>query len=159
MAEVIPRSKIRAHADAGLSQMQIEALASRLANKRDELAAGVVELEKQIVARDDCSLLDTADAASLQENRLRAHSMLEQDRQVIEEFDTALHRLGNGHYGINEITGEPIGYASISSRSDSRKAIRCSAVSWRSWIFLLTAFPSCNAVFPARTSLTPVGIG
>ena len=110
MAEAILGSKILAHADAGLSQVQIEAVASHLANKRDELAARVVGLGKQIVARDDCSLLDTADAASQQENRLRAHSMLEQDRQVIEEIDAALRRLGNGHYGINEITGEPIGY-------------------------------------------------
>jgi len=61
--------KLLAHPDAGLSQAQ---LADHLANKRHEMANRVVVLEQQVVVKDDCSLADAADAASLQENRLRA---------------------------------------------------------------------------------------
>ena len=60
--------------------------------------------------KDDCSLADSADAASQQEGRLRAAGMLEQHRQIIGEIDAALHRLANGRYGISEASGEPIAY-------------------------------------------------
>jgi len=64
--------KLLAHPDAGLSQAQLADLIDHLANKRHELANRVVVLEQQVVVKDDCSLADAADAASLQENRLRA---------------------------------------------------------------------------------------
>jgi DnaK suppressor protein len=102
--------KLRAHTDAGLNQAQLEELAGRLVVKRHELASRVMALEQQIVVKDDCSLADTADAASLQENRLRARSMVEQHRQIIKEIDAALRRLGEGSYGVSETTGEPIAY-------------------------------------------------
>ena len=88
----------------------MEGLAGRLADKRGELTERVVNLEQQIVIKDDCSLTDVADAASLQENRLRARGMIEQHRQLIKEIDAALSRLGNGIYGVSETTGEPIAY-------------------------------------------------
>lgn len=113
MVENISESKLQAHVDAGLSQEQLEELAVRLADKRRELTERIVKQEQQIVVKDDCSLLDAVDAASQQENRLRALSMLEQYRQVIKEIDAALHRLGNGLYGVDETTGEPIGYARL----------------------------------------------
>ena len=104
----VPILKIQAHIDAMLSQVQLEDLAGRLTDKRGELAERVVNLEQQIAIKDDCSLADAADAASLQENRLRARGMVEQHQQVIIEIDAALRRLGNGSYGISEKTGEPI---------------------------------------------------
>ena len=107
MAEALKR---KAHVDAELSQGQVEELASRLADKRRELAERVASLEQQIVIKDDCSLADAADAASLQENRLRARGMVEQQQQIINEIDAALSRLGNGIYGVSEATGEPIAY-------------------------------------------------
>jgi DnaK suppressor protein len=102
--------KLKAHINAELSQIQLEDLARRLADKRHELTERVAKLEQQIVIKDDCSLTDAADAASLQENRLRARGMLDQHQQVINEIDAALRRLGNESYGISETTGEPIAY-------------------------------------------------
>jgi hypothetical protein len=69
MAEALT---LKAHIDAELSQAHLEELASRLAEKRRELTERMINLEQQIVIKDDCSLADAADAASLQENRLRA---------------------------------------------------------------------------------------
>jgi DnaK suppressor protein len=102
--------KLQAHIDADLSRAQLEELASLLADKRRELTERTVDLEQQIVIKDDCSLADAADAASLQENRLRARGMVEQHQHMINEIDAALRRLGNGSYGISEKTGEPIAY-------------------------------------------------
>ena len=70
----------------------------------------MVNLEKQMTIKDDCSLTDAADAASLQENRLRALGMVEQHQQVIREIDAALRRFKNGTFGISEATGEPIAF-------------------------------------------------
>jgi DnaK suppressor protein len=102
--------KFQAHIDAELSQAQLQELAGLLAKKRRELTGRVINLEQQIVSKDDCSLADAADAASLQENRLRARGMLEQHQQIIKEIDAALRRLENGSYGISKTTGEPISY-------------------------------------------------
>jgi DnaK suppressor protein len=102
--------KLQAHTDAELSQAQLEELASRLAHKRRELTERVVDLEEQVVIKDDCSLADAADAASLEENRLRARGMIEQHRKLIKEIDAALRRLDIGSYGVSETTGEPIAY-------------------------------------------------
>jgi RNA polymerase-binding transcription factor DksA len=102
--------KLQAHIDAKLSQSQLEELASRLASKRRELSARIVTLEREIVVKDDCSLADAADAASLQENRLRVQGMVEQHQQTINEIDAAMRRMGNGSYGVSEISGEPIAY-------------------------------------------------
>lgn len=102
--------KLKAHIDAELSQAQLEELASRLADKHRELTERVVDLEDQVVIKDDCSLADAADAASLQENRLRARGMIEQHRQLFKEIDAALRRLEIGSYGVSETTGEPIAY-------------------------------------------------
>lgn len=102
--------KLQAHIDAELSQAQLVDLGSRLADKHRELTERVVDLEEQVVTKDDCSLADAADAASLQENRLRARGMIEQHRQLIKEIDAALRRLEIGSYGVSETTGEPIAY-------------------------------------------------
>jgi DnaK suppressor protein len=102
--------KIQAHIDAELSQVQLKKLASLLADKRHELSDRVVNLQEQIVIKDDCSLADAADAASLQESRLRARGVVEQHQQTINEIDAALRRLEVGSYGISEKSGEPIAY-------------------------------------------------
>ena len=102
--------KLQAHVDAQLSQVQLEDLECRLTDKRGELTERVEHLQQEMVVKDDCSHADAADAASTQENRLRASGMVEQHRQVIKEIDAAFRRLENGNYGVSEATGEPIDY-------------------------------------------------
>ena len=104
----VPALKLQAHIDAQLSQVQLEELEGRLTDKRRELTERVEHLEQQMVIKDDCSHADAADAASAQENRLRARGMVEQHRQVIKEIDAARRRLESGSYGVSETTGEPI---------------------------------------------------
>jgi DnaK suppressor protein len=71
-------------------------------------------LNRQIAAKDNCSIADAAEAASLQENRARASGVAHQHRQTIAEIDLALKRLENGRYGVSETSGEPIAYERLS---------------------------------------------
>ena len=104
---------VETNKDAAITRSQLDELANDLAQKRQELEGRVAELDQEIVAKDDCSLADAADAGSLQENRLRARSMAAQHRSIISEIDAAIRRIGNGSYGVSEITGEPIPYARL----------------------------------------------
>ena len=105
---------MRAHSDAELSKVQIEGLAARMASKRRELADMLDTLNRQIAAKDNCSIADAAEAASLQESRARASGVAHQHRQTISEIDFALKRLENGRYGVSETSGEPIAYERLS---------------------------------------------
>ena len=67
--------KIQAHPNAELSHSQLEELAGRLVHKRRELTDMFDTLNLQITSKDDCSVADAAEAASLQENRVRAKSL------------------------------------------------------------------------------------
>ena len=101
---------IRAHADAELAQAQLEKLASNLVNKRHVLTTTLDILNRQIAMKEDCSLTDAAEAASLREEIARASGIANQHNQTIVEIDRALRRLDDGSYGVSEISGEPIPY-------------------------------------------------
>ena len=103
-------SRIRAHPDADLSRDQLQTLHALLTGKRRELAAALEALNQQIVAKEDCSLVDTAEAASLREEVARAAGIAQQQEQTLAEIDGALRRLEQGRYGVSEVTGEPIPY-------------------------------------------------
>jgi len=102
--------KFKAHVDADLNRAQLDELVDSLASKRRELVDRIENLERQVLTKDDCSHADAADAASAQENRLRAGGMVEQHRRNIMEVDAAFRRLESGRYGVSETTGEPIDY-------------------------------------------------
>jgi RNA polymerase-binding transcription factor len=104
------RVSIRAHADAELTQAQLEELANNLADKRRELAATLDTLNQQITMKEDCSLTDVAEAVSLREEIARASGIADQHNQTIADIDQALQRLETGSYGVSEISGEPIPY-------------------------------------------------
>lgn len=104
---------IRAHPDAELDQAQLEKLASRLVGKRRELADMFDALNQQITAKDDCSVADAAQAASLQEGRVHASSLADHNRATIAEIDAALERMTSGRYGVSEVSGDPVPYARL----------------------------------------------
>ena len=110
MADDAAELTIRPNGDAELSESQLQELATSLLDKRRELWDRITAYERQIVAKDDCAHVDAADAASAQENRLRARGMVEQYQRTIQEIDAALSRLEDGTYGVSEATGEPIPY-------------------------------------------------
>ena len=109
----MPTLRVRAHIDAALDDEQIAELSILLFEKRRELSERGEELEQQMMIKDDCSLADAADAASAQEDRLRAGGVLEQHRHVINEITAALDKLETGRYGVSEKTGEPIAYGRL----------------------------------------------
>jgi len=101
---------ICAHPDAELTQLQLEELAGNLVVKRHELAAKLEVLNQQITTKEDCSLTDAAETASLREEVARASGIADQHNETIAEIDRALRRLEAGRYGVSELSGEPIPY-------------------------------------------------
>jgi DnaK suppressor protein len=101
---------ICAHPDAELTQAQLEELAGNLADKRHELAAKLEFLNQQVTTKEDCSLTDAVEAASLREDIARASGIADQHNQTVAAIDRALRRLETGRYGVSEVSGEPIPY-------------------------------------------------
>ena len=101
---------IRKNAEAHLSDTQLERLANLLAEKHRELAHKVDSLNQLVTMKEDCSITDTAEAAGLLEETPRASSLAYQHLKTMIEINHARLRLENGHYGISEISGEPIPY-------------------------------------------------
>ena len=99
--------------DDGLSESQRQALTDQLVQKRRELMEVLDELNQQIAIKQDCSVSDAAEAASLREVALRATTMAKRHRETITAIDQALERIEQGTYGICESTGEPIAYARL----------------------------------------------
>ena len=71
-------------------------------------------LEQSAVVKDDCSIADAVDAATRQQDRLRALGELELQRQQAREIDAALLRMQAGNYGVSEDTEGPIGFERLS---------------------------------------------
>lgn len=107
--DVKGRGKLRAHADAGLFRSQLEKLYGLLVDKRRELTIALEDLNRQIVAKEDCSLTDPVEAASLREEAARASGIAAQHEQTLVEIDDRVSRLRDGRYGLCERSGEPIG--------------------------------------------------
>jgi DnaK suppressor protein len=97
-----------AHAD--ISDDQLQELAKCLAERRVELLATLEMLEQQIATKEDCSLGDAVEAASMQEARARASGIADQHGHTLTEIDLALRRMELGRYGISELSGDPIAY-------------------------------------------------
>lgn len=96
------------HPDAELSTAQLEKLAHRLISMRHDLLGSINSLKGRVTAKQDCDISDAADAASLQEDRIRAEAMANHHQQTVKEIDAALLRMQNGQYGVSEASGEPI---------------------------------------------------
>ncbi len=88
----------------------MQELAKRLAEKRVALLDTLKTLDQQIAAKEDCSLGDAVEAASLQEARVRASGIADQHRHTLTEIDLAIRRLELGSYGVSESSGDPIAY-------------------------------------------------
>lgn len=102
--------KFVAHPDAALTAGQLEKLAHRLISMRHDLLGSIETLKGQVTAKQDCAIGDSADAASLQEDRIRAESIANHHQQTVSEIDAALIRMQKGKYGVSEKSGEPISF-------------------------------------------------
>ena len=77
-----------------------------------------------MTVKEDCSLTDAGEAASLREEVARASGVADQHNRTIAEIDRALRRLETGRYGVSEISGEPIYYERLSLIPWARTGLR-----------------------------------
>ncbi|HEY2733956.1 MAG TPA: TraR/DksA C4-type zinc finger protein [Polyangiales bacterium] len=95
--------------EAGLDANQQAALKKRLLDARSELTqrrAG--QLERQSALRSEVE--DEGDSASRANNEDTLITLAESERDRVGEIDRALAKFDSGEYGLDEETGEPIGF-------------------------------------------------
>ena len=97
-----------------LSPEQLQILSNRLSGKREELGDLVKTLGEVTGTKHDCSILDMAESASLNEMRRRAATLITQHETTLAEIDAAFARIKEGRYGITEASGNAIAYERLS---------------------------------------------
>jgi RNA polymerase-binding transcription factor len=118
------QTAIRRNPNAGLTHQQLQDLGQQLIVRRRELWTELEVLNQSITARQDCSIADAAEAASLREGAFRANSIAGKHLHTIAEIDDAIMRLAAGRYGVSENTGDPIGYARLALVPWARAGVR-----------------------------------
>jgi DnaK suppressor protein len=107
---------------AGLDTGQRNQLRNLLLEARERLTARRKGgLERAVRPTDDVP--DEGDLAAQAEDERTLMQLAEGDRARLREIDAALVRLRDGTYGLDEETGEPIGFARLRAIPWARRGI------------------------------------
>jgi DnaK suppressor protein len=108
---------------AGLNAQQQESLQKQLQAAREVL---VSRRSSQLRARTDLlsEVEDEGDAASRANSEEMLVSLAESEHTRLAEIDRALAKFETGEYGLDEDTGEPIGFGRLSAIPWARFAAR-----------------------------------
>jgi DnaK suppressor protein len=99
--------------NAGLDANQQVALKQQLLDEREELVSRRSnQLQAQTSLRSEVE--DDGDAASRANNEDTLVTLAESEHDRVAEIDHALEKFETGAYGLDEETGEPIGYGRLS---------------------------------------------
>jgi DnaK suppressor protein len=113
---------VRAAPEAELEVKQVEALHEQLLALRAELSSRhSAQLRASTDLRADVE--DETDSASRANNEAALVSLAESEHQRLREIERALSKLQAGTYGVDEESGEPIGYARLSVIPWARQAV------------------------------------
>jgi DnaK suppressor protein len=93
-----------------------------LTNQRSEIVARIKSHEDPVRESQD-SLSDEMDQASLEADRGTALRLLDKERNLLREIDTALAKFEQGTYGLCEGTGEPIELRRLLARPWARYSL------------------------------------
>jgi len=93
-----------------LTQEQLEHFRALLEQERAAIEARTRQREARIPAtvREPDDVADTADEASMLEEREQAIIENDLDRDTLAKVERALERVQEGSYGISEVSGRPI---------------------------------------------------
>jgi len=113
MTQAAPESELTAE--------QVDALKQQLLSLRAELAARhSAQLRASTDLRSDVE--DEGDAASRASYEAELVSLAESEHQRLREIERALTKLEFGTYGVDEDTGEPIGFPRLAALPWARHA-------------------------------------
>jgi DnaK suppressor protein len=102
---------------AGLSTKELEGFRDLLLQKRRELVGDMYSMEREALQRGSENLsnlpLHMADMGTDNYEQEFTLGLMEKDRQLLREINTALSKIVNGTYGICEGTGKPIAKARL----------------------------------------------
>ncbi|MGF1704044.1 hypothetical protein L4D09_27540 [Photobacterium makurazakiensis] len=97
-----------AHPNSGLTSEQLSLLVELLEVKKANLDKQNEELALLITQKQDCSIIDFADAARLSDESQRASTLYKQNQEALNLIKQALIRSKNGQYGVSLVSGEAI---------------------------------------------------
>jgi DnaK suppressor protein len=112
----------RAAPEAELDLKQVEVLEKKLNELRAQLAsrhAGQLRASTELFS----DVEDETDSASRANSEATLVSLAESEHQRLREIERALLKLQAGTYGVDEESGEPIGFARLSAIPWARRAV------------------------------------
>jgi DnaK suppressor protein len=101
-------SEARVHPDSQLTKGQAEELRRALLERRTTLLEDHSE-HLDIGRFADEPVPEPEEAAALDATRSTMINLAESERALLTQIERALEKLGNGSYGVSEVSGEPIG--------------------------------------------------
>jgi RNA polymerase-binding protein DksA len=114
---LIPRPTTPGKNAAGLSTKELEHFRELLLAKRRELVGDMYSMEREALQRSGENLsnlpIHMADMGTDNYEQEFTLGLMEKDRQLLREINTALIKIQNGTYGICEGTGKPISKARL----------------------------------------------
>ena len=114
-----------------LTQSEIEKFKALLWEKRNELLGNVSYLEKDIKKEGSSELshipIHMADLGSDSFEQDFTLDLMDSERKLIYEIDSALLRIENGEYGICDIGGEPIPKARLEAIPWAKNCVKCAS--------------------------------
>ena len=113
-----------------LSAQQVQSLRTRLEQERDGLMRQRQQEATDAVAaaeqhRPDVG--DRQDAAATEAAHLAQWTLADHERARLAEIEAALRRIGDGAYGVCELSDEPIPYARLEIEPTARATVEAQA--------------------------------
>jgi len=116
-----------------LTQSEIEKYKALLWEKRNELLGNVSHMVKDVLKDDSSELshvpIHMADLGSDSYEQEFTLELMDSERKIISEIDSALARIEDGTYGICEIGGEPIPKARLTAIPWATCCVACASTS------------------------------
>ncbi len=116
------KSGIRAHADSGLTKIELELLYKKLIEEKARKEAELGQRVNEALAEDDI-LADEIDIAQRSTDQAWIFRFADKERKLLIEIDGAIEKMRTGEYGICEGTDEAIGFKRLELRPWTRYSV------------------------------------
>jgi DnaK suppressor protein len=101
---------VKVDSRSGLTGQQVELLRAKLLAARDELVSRIGRRRPPPMSSEGEALGDAADQAEASYEQELLGTLSSFDRHRLHEINDALARMDRDLYGVDEVTGEPLGF-------------------------------------------------
>jgi len=119
---VTPEGPISAHADAQLTQQEVEILYDKLVTERQRVIVGFDRHLSEALGEAQV-MPDETDMAQRSTEQAYLIRFADKERKLLSEIEHALEKMKSGDYGVCEGTEEPIGFKRLELRPWTRYSV------------------------------------